>query len=327
MITFVSAMSVHGRSFIAGLFVPVAIIAALLFITDYSELLTSIEQLRAQGNSVNRSSIWQQQTGPPAQHGVAQWQQLNLTSNWTFPGVTCCSSEGDEPLCPWCNKTFTTRYPLQEAEHFQRSFIPGGPCAMPPGLLQKLKTGQPVKINVVGGSMTAGKFCNDKGRHQSACAWPARMRDRLLQLFPRADITVTNMAKPGFSYTSFMSTGSVHDLIDADVLFIDLQVNSQVSVRIARSRHLARGAGTTAAAPAVKHAQGLPNIVAVGARCRSTGTSSRKWRRRMNSSSKHCPWHMSSRRIWVSCLWRALECAPNRLRTATGTALHTVKRI
>lgn len=150
--------------------------------------------------------------------------------NWTFAGVQECVSEGHGELCFWCNRTFTADYPLKHSQHFERSFLAGGPCSMPPAILAKLHTGVPVRIVTVGGSMTAGHGCINGAKKGQTCAWPQRMQERLLQVLPRANITVTNMAVPGHDYTAALSSGRVHNAIKADVLIVDLQVNSQVRV-------------------------------------------------------------------------------------------------
>lgn len=101
---------------------------------------------------------------------------------------------------------------------------------MPPGILERLQSGLPVRIVAIGGSMTAGHACFDGDRNGRACAWPQRMQERLLQMFPdHSNITVANMATPGQDYTAALSSGRIRNMIDADVLLVDLQVNSQVS--------------------------------------------------------------------------------------------------
>jgi hypothetical protein len=133
-------------------------------------------------------------------------------------------------MCTYCNSSFTKQYPFTQAEHFQRSIHPGSPCSMPPDLLERLQRGsRNFTINIVGGSMTTGAGCVDGSRHQTTCAWGARMQDRLMQMFPKANLTVRNKVVPGRSYRNWLESARLAELSDADVLVVDLQVNSQVS--------------------------------------------------------------------------------------------------
>lgn len=150
-------------------------------------------------------------------------------STWRIPGVRECHAEGDNSICPWCNSTFTKQHPLS-LQHFQRAYLPGEPCSMPAAVLQKLHSGEPLHISVLGGSMTEGVACNDGIRQQSACAWPSRLQERLMQVYPAANITVSNKARRGSHYGAWLEAGDLETFLDgADTLMIDLQVNSQVS--------------------------------------------------------------------------------------------------
>lgn len=99
---------------------------------------------------------------------------------------------------------------------------------MPPDLLQKLDSGHPVEITVLGGSMTQGRRCLDGVRWQRDCSWSSRVQDRLRETFPAGNITVLNKAMPGFSYGHWVQSGMLDGLVQTDVLIIDEQVNSHV---------------------------------------------------------------------------------------------------
>jgi len=222
-----------------------AFTSALFLLADFTELVPYIlcaKGLRKYCSSHTKvvvHSSWvrpeRQQPVLPAAAAAAAAAAVeaqphsSLAPNWSFTGVQQCVAEGDPDACTWCNSTFTVRYPLM-AEHFQHAFIPGQPCSMPPGVLQRLQSNQSITIAVIGGSMTAGHGCFDQ-RHGSQCAWPAKLQHRLQEMYPNASITVKNLARPGFSYTDVLSSGHIHTALNADVLLIDLQVNSQVSCK------------------------------------------------------------------------------------------------
>jgi hypothetical protein len=154
-----------------------------------------------------------------------------LFSTWHLPGVRECHGEGDNSICQWCNSTLTKHHPLK-FQHFQRAYLPGRACSMPTAVLQKLRYGEPLQISVLGGSMTEGVACNDGFRKESACAWPSRLQERLMQVYPAANITVSNKARRGSHYGAWLEAGDLETFLDgADILIIDLQVNSQVSSR------------------------------------------------------------------------------------------------
>jgi hypothetical protein len=154
---------------------------------------------------------------------------LELSSTWRVPGVKECNVEGDSSICSWCNATFTKQHPLSP-QHFQRAYLPGRACSMPTVVLQKLQSGEPLHVHVLGGSMTHGTGCNDGLRSGPACAWPSRLQQRLMQAYPAANITVSNKARPGSHYGAWLAAGDLESLLEgADLVIIDLQVNSQVS--------------------------------------------------------------------------------------------------
>lgn len=158
---------------------------------------------------------------------------LNHTS-WQFKGVQKPpAAEGDMDLIPICNSTFLQQHPLSDAD-YRRSYRPGGPCSMPPNLLDKLSSGQPVNIKVVGGSMTQGRRCFDGKRAWRECAWSSRLQDRLQETFPNANVTVHNVAIPGYSYGHWLQSGMIDGLVSqTDILVVDEQVNSHVSTNAA----------------------------------------------------------------------------------------------
>lgn len=158
------------------------------------------------------------------------WPSPLLYTAWKFKGVQHPhTAEGDIALVPLCSASFTEHHPLT-ASDYQRSYRSGHPCNMPPGLLQKIQAGEPVKITVVGGSMTQGLRCYDGKRIMQACAWSRRLQDRLRETFPQANITVHNAALRGFSYGQWVVSGMFDGLVDTDVAIIDEQANSHVSV-------------------------------------------------------------------------------------------------
>jgi hypothetical protein len=178
--------------------------------------------------SVVQQPILVQSPRMDADEGAAWPSDLHPTS-WQFSGVQKPRiAEGDIQLVPLCNASFVRQYPLTNAD-FERSYIPGSPCSMPPGLLQKMSSGQPVAITVVGGSMTQGRRCLDGKRWQRECSWSSRLQDRLRETFPTGNITVHNKAIPGYSYGHWLQSGMLDGLVQADVLVIDEQVNSHVS--------------------------------------------------------------------------------------------------
>lgn len=77
--------------------------------------------------------------------------------------------------------------------------------------------------------MTVGANCIDGSRSGLQCAWPQRVLEHLLLLFPNASITLHNKAQGGRHYAAWIESGELDGLVtEADVLLIDLQVNSQV---------------------------------------------------------------------------------------------------
>jgi hypothetical protein len=54
------------------------------------------------------------------------------------------------------------------------------------------------------------------------------MQDRLHQLMPAAQFGIRNVARPSWSYSTWLESGMVDTLAETDILIIDLQVNSQV---------------------------------------------------------------------------------------------------
>lgn len=150
-------------------------------------------------------------------------------SEWTFKGVQLPKiAEGDMDLVPVCNSTFYKQHPFN-IEDYERSYTPGATCSMPADLLYKIKTGKPVLITVVGGSMTQGRRCTDGKRGWTHCAWSSRLDDRLKEAFPNSNVTVNNIAMPGFSYGHWLKNGMMDGMAHADVVIIDEQVNSHVS--------------------------------------------------------------------------------------------------
>jgi hypothetical protein len=84
-------------------------------------------------------------------------------------------------------------------------------------------------ISVLGGSWTYGRFCFDGVRNDTACAWPARLQDRLREVYPAANISISNKARPGNHYRPWLAAGDLETVLDGtDIVIIDLQVNSQV---------------------------------------------------------------------------------------------------
>jgi hypothetical protein len=159
----------------------------------------------------------------------AVWPFAPEQPRWAFKGVQKASmTDGEADLIPLCNATFVERHPLTDSD-YERSYTPGGPCSMPPGLLQKIQSGAAVKIIVVGGSMTRGRACFDGNRTLETCAWSSRLQARLNEVFQDSNITVVNKALPGFSYSNWTGSGMFGGLVDADVLIVDEQVNSHVS--------------------------------------------------------------------------------------------------
>lgn len=202
-----------------------------------------------QGRLQLRSSRWlplsvANTTGSGTRHVRSEDVKKHLhmaPAQWTFPGASNCTGEiNNTALCQWCNATFLQQYPLSP-EMLERSYIPGSPCSMPSNLLDMLRSGAPVKLAVIGGSMTMGTHCFDSERPElskmtvsplfyksTTCPWMYKMQKRLQQLFPAANISIANHARGGFSYGEHLSLGTLKAATDADVLFIDMQVNSQV---------------------------------------------------------------------------------------------------
>lgn len=199
-----------------GLCALVLVLVLVLYTDNFRHTFTSVSQLTPAGDE-----------GPT--HSYAHDVKNDAAAaalNWTFPGVQQCFGESDVSLCSWCNWTFTKQYPFV-LEQFSRAYIPG--ARMPPGLLHKLQTGRPVSISIVGGSVTAGRDCRDGSRSQKGCAWPSRLQDRLLQLYPGANLTVVNLAMPAHHYFAWLTRGELSEAVQADVMLVDLQVNSVVS--------------------------------------------------------------------------------------------------
>lgn len=158
------------------------------------------------------------------------WPFAPEQPRWAFKGVLKPPvAEGEMDLIPLCNASFVEQHPLSDSD-YARSYTPGEPCrSLPPGLLQKIQSGQAVRIVVVGGSMTQGRRCFDGKRSWQSCAWSSRLEDRLREVFSGKNITVHNAALPGFSYGHWLSSGMLESLTEADVVVIDEQVNSHVS--------------------------------------------------------------------------------------------------
>lgn len=132
--------------------------------------------------------------------------------------------EGNSIICEWCQRQFNSTYPLGHLD-MHRSFTPGDVYRWIE-LSTKLMNGGLIEIAVIGGSMTFGVNClTYSGKSAIACAWPARLETLLKDVFPYADIHVTNHAVRGWNYDRWITSGLLRT-INADAYIIDLSVNA-----------------------------------------------------------------------------------------------------
>lgn len=220
-----------------GLFVA----ACILYSRDWSTLCSSPCDARKVGlrlslagkrsTNANSNATLLKDSSKGAQTGQAPGlQDLSLQAEveWDFLGLMgSCQSEGDPAICGWCNSTFSKQNPIAWEDR-KRSYRQGGACGMPDSVLKKVQAGSNVIISVVGGSMTHGNGCEEGGLTRQECAWPKRMRKRLSMLLPDANITINNLAQPGWHYGSWVQNGNFKALNNTDILIVDDQVNSQI---------------------------------------------------------------------------------------------------
>ena len=166
-----------------------------------------------------------------AQFGLAPRMEDIITSFTSSAGsrerfrdTLCDKVEGDPVACRVCGEEFSARYPLN-AEDFNHSFIGGGTCLWR-GLLQKYIAKEPIKIAVLGSSMTMGHNCEDSKLHSiSHCAWPHRLEQLFRDKTRHNQITVENLAVSGGDYGYFLGNGDLV-LVECDLLIVDLDVNA-----------------------------------------------------------------------------------------------------
>ena len=139
-----------------------------------------------------------------------------------FRDTLCDKVEGDPVACRVCGEEFLSHYPLN-AEDFNHSFIGGGTCLWR-GLLQKYIAKEPIKIAVLGSSMTLGHGCEDSKLHGSHCAWPHRL-ELLFRGISNERVTVENLAVSGGDYEYYLGSGDLV-MVECDLMIVDLGVNA-----------------------------------------------------------------------------------------------------
>ena len=130
---------------------------------------------------------------------------------------------------PFYDKELAEGYPLSAAEF--AAIWANGSAARPPfghldrlvPLMRKLASGEPAAVVMIGGSMQTGSGCKQQlitydwragaaGKPVATedvtgkgCCWLARLEGWLRHVFPRANLTVTNLAMGGASAVFFLS--------------------------------------------------------------------------------------------------------------------------
>eukprot|EP01050_Picozoa_sp_SAG11_P028154 SAG11_NODE_7419_length_1147_cov_1.032443_1_plen_294_part_10 len=90
--------------------------------------------------------------------------------------------------------------------------------------INRMNSGESVRLLVLGGSETSGVQCDEGefGLHRTAraCAWANRLQDWLTAAFPAANITVTNMARGGTTTAVMLAALGVvlHDVPDYEMV-------------------------------------------------------------------------------------------------------------
>lgn len=163
----------------------------------------------------------------PISHTRAADLHVELYKYLKFDSIAGCAGEGNDPeLCNECSQRFTSSYPLT-IDDVQRSLVPGNFCNFR-HIADKVRSAEPLHIYVVGGSMTAGHGCVDGNRQDATCAWPSRLKSKLSAYFNASEVHVHNVARPGWDYGTFVENpDAIEELVEADVVIVDLVVNSQ----------------------------------------------------------------------------------------------------
>ena len=148
-----------------------------------------------------------------------------LRAHAVFDSVDCdhVGVESSQNVCTQCVDKFSADFPLRAGDlAASYTAFPAQPCNWR-GLAAKLAAAQNVTISVVGGSWTAGHGCTSKG---PGCAWPARMEARL-RAERQPNIKVTNLALGGWTYSTWIESGSLRGLAQqSDLVIIDVDVNA-----------------------------------------------------------------------------------------------------
>ena len=99
-------------------------------------------------------------------------------------------------------------------------------------VVSRLNRGEPVKIVVIGGSMTAGDrddihFASQEEAKEGA--WPRKLELLLRQFWPKSLITVENLARPGWSQNHWLSSFHVitQQIAPFDLMLAEFAVNDQ----------------------------------------------------------------------------------------------------
>jgi hypothetical protein len=99
-------------------------------------------------------------------------------------------------------------------------------------LVSRLNRGEPVKIVVIGGSMTAGnrddiRFASQEEAKEGA--WPRKLELLLRHIWPKSLITVENLARPGWSQDTWLSSFHIikQETAPFDLMLAEFAVNDQ----------------------------------------------------------------------------------------------------
>lgn len=118
-------------------------------------------------------------------------------------------------------------YPLT-SEMFQRSVPYQGNVARLHEIMRQGKAGKPLRVIVLGGSVTLGAHCRQDGNRDLSCSWVPRIETWLRARFPASTVHMDVRAVAGCSSVcqlAHIQETLPRDNEDIDLVLIDLSVN------------------------------------------------------------------------------------------------------